>query len=155
VPITQRNRIKGDIPYYGASGIVDYVNDFVVDDFVLLFSEDGANLKTRNTPIAFSVKGKAWVNNHAHILKFDDIYTHYLVEYILNYIDLTHYITGQAQPKLNQKNLREITFKLPSKNIQKQIVEQIQNLERTINKANEIIQKAPKAKEEILKGYLE
>jgi len=106
--------MKGIYPYYGASGIVDYVDSYIVDDFVLLVSEDGANLKTRNLPIAFTVEGKAWVNNHAHIIKFKNKNTHKLVEFYLNRLDLTTYITGQAQPKLNQKNLHEIKVPLPS-----------------------------------------
>ena len=71
-PITKGYRKNGEIPYYGASGIVDYVSGFLLDDYVLLVSEDGANLKTRVTSIAFTAKGKIWVNNHAHILKFEN-----------------------------------------------------------------------------------
>jgi len=155
VPITQRNRVKGEIPYYGASGIVDYVSDYVIDDYVLLVSEDGANLKTRNTPIAFTVSGKAWVNNHAHILKFKDKVTHKLSEYILNRMDINHYITGQAQPKLNQQNLKEIKFVLPSVQEQKEIVSKIQKLEEKISKAKTIVESSSERKEAILKEYLQ
>ena len=70
-PITSSLREPGEIPYYGASGIVDYVKDYIFDGDFLLISEDGANLIARNTPIAFSISGKSWVNNHAHVLKFD------------------------------------------------------------------------------------
>ena len=73
IPITGGDRKKGIYPYYGASGIVDYVDDYIFDGDYLLISEDGANLLARNTPIAFSVSGKTWVNNHAHILKFDNL----------------------------------------------------------------------------------
>ncbi|MEG0167721.1 MAG: restriction endonuclease subunit S, partial [Ruthenibacterium sp.] len=79
-------REAGDIPYYGASGIVDYVKDYIFDGDYLLISEDGANLLARSTPIAFSVSGKTWVNNHAHVLKFDEYATRRYVEMYFNSI---------------------------------------------------------------------
>tara|TARA_R110001583_G_scaffold193591_1_gene362349 strand:+ start:346 stop:1551 length:1206 start_codon:yes stop_codon:yes gene_type:complete len=113
-PVTSGLREAGEIPYYGASGIVDYVKDYIFDGDFLLVSEDGANLLARNTPIAFSVCGKSWVNNHAHILKFNTYAERRYVEYYLNSIDLTPYISGAAQPKLNQKNLNSIKIPNPS-----------------------------------------
>ena len=80
-PITSGLRDAGDIPYYGASGIVDYVKDYIFDGDFLLVSEDGANLLARSTPIAFSVSGKSWVNNHAHVLKFETYAERRYVEY--------------------------------------------------------------------------
>ena len=67
----KRKKRSRKYPYYGASGIVDYVSDYIFDGDYLLVSEDGANLLARTTPIAFSISGKNWVNNHAHVLKFD------------------------------------------------------------------------------------
>jgi type I restriction enzyme S subunit len=113
-PVTSGLREAGDIPYYGASGIVDYVKDYIFDGDFLLISEDGANLVARSTPIAFSVSGKSWVNNHAHVLKFNTYAERRYVEYYLNSIDLTPYISGAAQPKLNQKNLNSIKIPNPS-----------------------------------------
>ena len=121
-PVTSGNRESGEYPYYGASGIVDYVNDYIFDGDYLLVSEDGANLLARNTPIAFSISGKNWVNNHAHILKFKTYETRKFVEYYLNSIDLTTFISGGAQPKLNQKNLNKIPIPIPSQEKQKDIV---------------------------------
>jgi type I restriction enzyme S subunit len=112
-PITSRLRELGSIPYYGASGIVDYVESYIFDGDFLLISEDGANLVARNTPIAFSISGKSWVNNHAHILKFKTYVQRRFVEIFLNSIDLTPYISGAAQPKLNQKNLNSIPIPIP------------------------------------------
>ncbi len=129
-PVTKSARVSGDYPYYGASGIVDYVSDFLLDDTVLLVSEDGANLKSRVTPIAFTATGKIWVNNHAHILKFSDPGLHKIVEVYLNNIDLTEYITGQAQPKLNQVNLNSIKIPFFSPTILKKIVFEIEELEK-------------------------
>lgn len=121
-PITSSQRVSGSTPYYGASGIVDYVDDYIFDGEYLLISEDGANLLARNTPIAFSISGKTWVNNHAHILKFESYYTQKWVEYYFNSIDLSLYITGGAQPKLNQKNLNKIVIPVPSPTEQERIV---------------------------------
>ncbi len=120
--MTSGSRIAGNIPYYGASGIVDYVKDYIFDGDYLLISEDGANLLARNTPIAFSISGKTWVNNHAHVLKFETYATRRYVEIYLNSIDLTPYITGAAQPKLNQKNLNQIKIPMPSQQEQERIV---------------------------------
>ena len=121
-PVTSGNREAGNIPYYGASGIVDYVKDYIFDGDYLLVSEDGANLVARVTPIAFSISGKTWVNNHAHVLRFKDYATRRYVEMYLNSIDLSFYITGAAQPKLNQKNLNKIEIPLPELPEQERIV---------------------------------
>ena len=121
-PITSGNREAGEYPYYGASGIVDYVNGYIFDGDFLLVSEDGNNLVARSTPIAFSISGKNWVNNHAHVLKFDSYATRRYVEFYLNSIDLSQYISGGAQPKLNQKNLNTIPIPLPSIKEQERIV---------------------------------
>jgi len=121
-PVTSGLRDSGEIPYYGASGIVDYVKDYIFDGDFLLVSEDGANLVARNTPIAFSISGKSWVNNHAHILKFNTYAERRYIEYYLNSIDLTPYISGSAQPKLNQKNLNSIKIPNPSPHEKERIV---------------------------------
>ncbi len=121
-PVTSGNRIAGEYPYYGASGIIDYVDDYIFDGDYLLISEDGANLLARSTPIAFSISGKNWVNNHAHILRFDTYETRRYVDIYLNSIDLSPYITGGAQPKLNQKNLNKIPIPVPSLAEQQRIV---------------------------------
>ena len=122
VPITKGVREDGEYPYYGASGIVDYVADYIFDEDALLISEDGANLLARSTPIAFPASGKYWVNNHAHILKFDCLTTQRFVELYLDSIPLDDYITGAAQPKLNQKALNSIPLPIPPLSEQKRIV---------------------------------
>ena len=136
-PVTSANRETGDIPYYGASGIVDYVKDYIFDGDYLLVSEDGANLLARSTPIAFSITGKTWVNNHAHILKFDNYFTRKYVEYYLNSIDLSYYITGGAQPKLNQKNLNRIEIPLPPLEEQERIVQILDRFDKLCNDISE------------------
>lgn len=112
-PVTKSDRVGGEFPYYGASGIVDYVADYLFDEDTLLISEDGANLLARSTPIAFPASGKYWVNNHAHILKFPDAITQRFVELYLASIPLDGYITGAAQPKLNQSALNSIPIPAP------------------------------------------
>jgi restriction endonuclease S subunit len=136
VPITKSVRDEGKYPYYGASGIVDYVADFIFDEDLLLISEDGANLLARVTPIAFSVSGKVWVNNHAHVLRFDERATQKFVELYLNSISLEPYITGSAQPKLNQKALNSIPIPFPDLKVQKQIVSRIE-MEQGLVSANQ------------------
>jgi type I restriction enzyme, S subunit len=122
VPITKSAREGGEYPYYGASGIVDYVADYIFDEDALLISEDGANLLTRSSPIAFAASGKYWVNNHAHILKFESSSTQRFIELYLESIPLDDYITGAAQPKLNQKALNSIPIPVPPLAEQQRIV---------------------------------
>ena len=132
-PVTSGKREAGEYPYYGASGIVDYVKDYIFDGDYLLVSEDGANLLARSTPIAFSISGKNWVNNHAHVLKFGCYETRRFVEFYLNSIDLAPYISGGAQPKLNQKNLNRIEIPLPSQKRQKYIVDILDRFDAICN----------------------
>jgi type I restriction enzyme M protein len=134
-PVTKSERTNGEYPYYGASGIVDYVEEYIFDEPLLLISEDGANLITRNTPIAFSVDGKIWVNNHAHILKFNTPITQKFIENYINQIDISKFVTGSAQPKLNQQNLNIIPIPVPPIEIQQSIVERIDS-ERQIIEGN-------------------
>lgn len=122
VPITKSDREPGDIPYYGASGVVDHVKGHLFDEDLLLVSEDGANLLARTYPIAFSISGKAWVNNHAHVLRFSDSTTQEFVRLYLNSISLKPYVTGMAQPKLNQAALNGIPVPMPAVDVRAEIV---------------------------------
>ena len=132
-PVTKGKRDIGAYPYYGASGIVDYVSDYIFDGEYLLISEDGANLLARKTPIAFSISGKIWVNNHAHVLKFETYELRRYVEIYLNSIDLSKYISGGAQPKLNQENLNKIMIPLPSNERIKGIVDILDRFDALCN----------------------
>ncbi len=136
-PVTSGNREAGGYPYYGASGIVDYVSDYLFDGDYLLVSEDGANLLARSTPIAFSISGRNWVNNHAHVLKFDTYVTQRYVEFYLNSIDLSPWVTGGAQPKLNQKNLNKIRIPLPTPKEQERIVAILDRFDALCNDISE------------------
>jgi type I restriction enzyme S subunit len=119
VKASDRAGRKGEYPYYGASGIIDYVEEYLFDETALLIGEDGANLLARSTPIAFLAHGKYWVNNHAHVVtdngKAD---LNYLCA-ALNLRDLTDYVTGSAQPKLNQANMNRMPIPVPPLPLQK------------------------------------
>lgn len=117
VPLSamQRAKRQGPYPYYGAQSIIDYVDDYLLDGEYLLVAEDGANLVTRSQDIANIVSGKIWVNNHAHILGYNGKCPLRLLGFILNHSNISPYVTGCAQPKLNQENLRRIPINLPEK----------------------------------------
>lgn len=112
-PVKESDRRHGPYPYYGASGIVDYVDNYIFDGDYLLIAEDGENLRTRQTPIAFMAKGKFWVNNHAHIVRGNEkADTRFLLYSLLN-ADISGYLTGAVMPKLTQGNLNLIEIPHP------------------------------------------
>src|SRR3972149_5920434 len=121
VPVKEADRRPGPYPYYGASGIVDYVDRFLFDGEYLLIAEDGENLRTQQTPIAFLAGGRFWVNNHAHIVRGNrDNVTRYLM-YALTATDVRPYLTGSTMPKLTQANLNRIPVSAPPKPVQEAI----------------------------------
>ncbi|MBK8682369.1 MAG: restriction endonuclease subunit S [Bacteroidetes bacterium] len=146
VPITSNQREKGNIPYYGASGIIDYVKDYIYDESLLCISEDGANLIDRNYPIAFNISGKTWVNNHAHVLRFENSNTQILVEKYINSLSIEDFLTGMAQPKLNRGKLDIIPIPIP-KNPQEQ-----QKIASCLSSLDEVIA-AYSQKLELLKDH--
>ena len=112
-PINKHTRVSGEYPYYGAVGILDYINDYIFDEKLVLVGEDGAKWKSGDNT-AFIAKGKYWVNNHAHVLKPKrDIVIDELLVAILNQMDISAYITGTTVLKLNQANLHLIKIHLP------------------------------------------
>lgn len=121
-PVTKRDRVSGPYPYYGATGIQDYVSDYIFDEPIVLVGEDGAKWGAGERT-AFCVSGKCWINNHAHVLRPDrtKVLDDWLV-YYLNHSDLTRFVSGLTVPKLNQGNLREIPIPLPPLSEQKRIV---------------------------------
>lgn len=136
-PVTKGNRKAGEYPYYGASGVVDYVSDYIFDGDYLLISEDGANLVARVTPIAFSASGKIWVNNHAHVLEFKAYVDRKFIEYYLNMIDLSRFISTAAQPKLTQNNLNKIPVPVLSFEEKERIVDILDRFDRLCNNISE------------------
>ncbi len=124
VPLSkmQRAEKQGNYPYYGASGVIDFVDGYLFDGEFVLVSEDGENLKSRQTPIAFKANGQFWVNNHAHILKGRKPFHNDLIIYYFQNMDLNPYITGAVQPKLNKANLLSIPIYLPEDEIEQRAI---------------------------------
>jgi type I restriction enzyme S subunit len=153
VPIKEQDRAKrkGPYPYYGAQGVIDWIDDYIFDGEYILLAEDGENLRSRKLPIAFKVSGKFWVNNHAHVLKItsDTVNDDYLV-YILNFIDIRPYIVGSAQPKLNQSDAKKIKVPLPPLEEQQKIAEILS----TVDKKLELEKKRKEKLERIKKGLM-
>ncbi|AUZ77354.1 MULTISPECIES: restriction endonuclease subunit S [Aeromonas] len=112
-PVKESDRRPGPYPYYGASGIVDYVDGYLFDGDYLLIAEDGENLRTRQTPIAFMARGKSWVNNHAHIVTGNDKADTRFLMYAIAGTDISGYLTGAVMPKLTQGNLNKIELNCP------------------------------------------
>ncbi len=136
-PITNNHRVKGNIPYYGASGIIDYVESYIFNDRILLIGEDGAKWGAyENT--AFIVEGKCWVNNHAHVVKAISINDMFLKNY-LNKVDLMPFITGSAPPKLTLGKLKSIRFLAPSIEEQQKIADCLSSLDELIEARREKI----------------
>ena len=139
----QRSERQGNYRYYGAQGVIDYVNDYIFDGTYLLIAEDGENLKSKKQNIAQVAKGKFWVNNHAHIVQTNELCDLQYLHYLINSMDLSGYITGSAQPKLSQANLNAVTLQLPFIDEQKKIVAILGSLDDKIelnNKINENLQ---------------
>lgn len=153
IPISQKNRIRGIYPYYGASGIVDYIDKYIFDEELVLIGEDGAKWGAFENS-AFIVNGKYWVNNHAHILKpNNEILINKFLVYFLNYSNLEKYITGATVKKLNQQKLKQIEIPLPPLKEQERIVrildesfakidESIKILEQDLLNLDELMQSA-------------
>ena len=143
VPLSSADRgemVDKIYDYYGASGIIDKVENYIFDEPLILIGEDGANLLTRSKPLAFIAKGKYWVNNHAHVLKpkFGKIkfWTH-----LLGHLDYSLYVTGAAQPKLSNTNLGKMKIAFPvNQEEQDQILSTIELLEeKTVNLKKNVI----------------
>jgi len=111
IPLKESERVAGEYPYYGASGIIDYVNDYIFDGEYILLGEDGANIIMRNSRLVFLAKGKFWVNNHAHIFQTNG--SNYFLCEALERINFLKYNTGTAQPKLNADIVKKIKIYLP------------------------------------------
>ncbi len=138
-PITKSERKAGIYPYYGATGILDYISDFIFNEKLVLIGEDGAKWQSGDRT-AFIANGKYWVNNHAHVLRpdrrmiFDEI-----IVGLINAMDLTPFVTGITVPKLNQEKLKSIQIPLPPLEIQEQIVAEIDGYQNIIQGAQQIV----------------
>ena len=131
-PLKESERTKGKYPYYGASGIIDYINDYLFDENLVLLSEDGANIIDRNYSVCFIATGKYWVNNHAHVLKVKTGVIDKFICESLERLDYTKFNTGTAQPKLNQDICQKIVITIPNEDEQKCISEFLDRINNII-----------------------
>ena len=123
--VGERSKLAKKYDYYGASGVIDKVDRFLFSKPLLLIGEDGANLLLRNKPIAFIAQGEYWVNNHAHVLdSVEGLLLEYVATYI-NAINLAPYVTGTAQPKMNQEKMNSILIPIPPTAEQFRIVHEV------------------------------
>ena len=140
-PISKKLRKKGQYPYYGATGIVDYIDDYIFEDTLVLIGEDGAKWD-KGDQTSFIVSGKYWVNNHAHVIKPDkEKLNQKFLTYYLNSIDLKPWVTGLTVPKLNQEKLKSIPIPLPSLKTQENIVDKLDSVSVEIDKSINVIKK--------------
>jgi restriction endonuclease S subunit len=140
IPLSAMERTKrqGAFRYFGAQGVIDYVDDYIFDGKYLLIAEDGENLKSKRQNIAQIVEGKFWVNNHAHIVQCNDKCILEYLAYLINGKDVSGYITGSAQPKLSQANLNAMEFDIPSIKEQQDILSILLPIEQKIRINKEI-----------------
>ena len=131
-PLEGAKRASGPYPYYGASGIVDYVDGYLFDEELVLLSEDGANITDRNYPVCFLASGKYWVNNHAHVLRTKKENENNFICNSLERKDYTQYNTGMAMPKLNKETCRKIPVLCPAFEEQQKIGDYFRSLDHLI-----------------------
>lgn len=150
-PLEAGQRVPGKYPYYGASGIIDYVENYIFDEELILLSEDGANILDRNYRVCFLAKGRYWVNNHAHVLRAVDGNVNGFICEQLETFDYRRYNSGGAQPKLNQATCRSIIMNIPCIKEQQKIADCLSALDEVIEKQKETLV----AWQEMKKGLLQ
>lgn len=149
-PITSSDRVRGDYPYYGASGIIDYVNEYIFDEQLLLIGEDGAKWG-KDEKTAFIVSGRCWVNNHAHVLRFQNYPTYKLIEAFFFSLNLKPFVTGDAPPKLTLENLKSILIHFPSLAEQEKIADFLSLIDERIEVEEELLEQYERQKRYLLK----
>ena len=151
----ERAGMQGDIPYCGANGIVDYVNDFTIDDSIILIAEDGGYFdQYESRPIAYRMSGKAWINNHAHILKAKSDYCQAFIFYSLEHKDITPFITSGTRAKLTKGELSNIEIDTPSSfQKQRKIAEQISAIDKVLADYKAQLEKARQLKDGMMSYF--
>jgi len=151
---SDRAKMRGDIPYYGASGIVDYVDDYLFDDDLILLGEDGENILSRSCKLAFRVSGKIWVNNHAHVLKPKGGNDIGFVAEFLESLKYDQYNTGTAQPKLNKQVCSAIQIVTPTLCEQRAIAAALSDVDALLVKLDALIDKKRDLKQAAMQQLL-
>jgi type I restriction enzyme, S subunit len=158
VPINaeQREKIVGNVPYYGANGIQGYIDKHLFDEDLILVAEDGGNFDQFATrPIAYKISGKSWVNNHAHILRAKPGFNQDLIFYSLVHKNIVTFIVGGTRSKLNQSELRSITLRLPNvKEVQDQIAAILSRGDKAIEQTEALIAKQQRIKAGLMHDLL-
>lgn len=156
IPLSSMERAKrpGKYRYYGAQGIIDYIDDYIFDGEYLLLAEDGENLKSNKQDLAQLVDGKFWVNNHAHILRTKEVCRLRYFYYWINNKNMAEYVTGSAQPKLSQASLKKMIIHLPSLEIQDRILNVITPIDEKIKENTKINENLAQQIETILLAFL-
>ncbi|HZW18212.1 MAG TPA: restriction endonuclease subunit S [Luteimonas sp.] len=133
-PVTRSDRETGEYPYYGANGVQDYVDEYIFDGTFLLIGEDGSVVQDDGAPVLNWATGRIWVNNHAHVLtqRTDDVCLRFLFHY-LQTVDISAYVTGGTQKKLNQGNMNRIEIPVPSLETQNQIIVHLDKFDALVN----------------------
>lgn len=155
-PIKTSDRIPGGYPYYGASGIIDWVDGFLFDEDLILLGEDGENIRSRNQPLAFRVSGKCWINNHAHVLRISDL-TRDSIGFItlaLESRDYSKLVAGSAQPKITQQQCRGIVLQRPPLPEQEKIAEVLSTVDEHIGETEDLIEKTETLKKGMMQQLL-
>lgn len=151
----QREKMQGDVPYYGANGVQGYINSFIFDEDLILIAEDGGNFEQFATrPIAYRVSGKSWVNNHAHVLRAKTHFDQDAIFYLLVHKNILSFIVGGTRSKLNQSELRSITLTLPSQKEQSKIAEVLTAVDHTIAQTEALIAKYQRMKRGLMQDLL-
>jgi len=156
-PLNQKERdeIPGDIPYYGANGIVDYVGEYIFDEKLILLAEDGGHFEEyRDRPIAYIIEGKSWVNNHAHVLKPKDKYHLEWIYYTLVHKNILPFVYGSTRMKLNQKSLKTIPVQIPPLSEQEKIASILSSVDKLIEKTDEVIEETKELKKGLMQELL-
>jgi|26BtaG_2_1085354.scaffolds.fasta_scaffold02108_3 type I restriction enzyme S subunit len=149
-----RSEMKGIYPYYGATGIIDWVNDYIFDDELILMGEDGENILSRNLPHVFCITGKSWVNNHAHVMKVNSgIDSYYLATY-LESLDYRKYNSGSAQPKLNKTICEKIPVIFPPLPEQQKIANILSTWDKAISTTERLIDNSSQQKKALMQQLL-
>lgn len=153
-PITKKHRVEGIYPYYGATGILSYVHEYIFDERLILIGEDGAKWKSGDNT-AFIAEGKYWVNNHAHAVRpvSQKVIDNWIV-YYLNFSDLTSFISGMTVPKLNQEKMRSIPIPIPPLSEQQEIVSILDDAFESIERAKLNAEQNLKNAKELFESYL-
>ncbi len=149
-----RTTIKGDIPYCGAAGVIDYINDYIFNGEYVLIAEDGGRFN-RFEESAYIMRGKFWANNHVHVVKGrEKVLENLFLKYYIDYEDISYYISGSTREKLNQQLLKNILIPLPPLPEQQRIAEVLSQIDKVIEKEENYKRKLENLKRGLMEDLL-